>query len=149
MLRNSFQTRTLHARTVRATNATFLVIAATCLAEPKAAAQQTGSMSKQSAALGISSPRVVQPTDIQTQRTGSAAAVSNTRRSASVRPIIIGVVLGGAVGAFVGHEVVGAPQSCPTSPGDSCGNSRLGTTGFAVSGALIGGLAAALLTKLR
>lgn len=71
----------------------------------------------------------------------------SVRRSAArrtLRPVILGTVLGAGLGAFVGHQVAGGQTTCPLSPDYPCTARGPGDISGAVSGALIGGLAGAL-----
>ncbi len=149
MLIESFHQAITRSRTARAAKTILLVIGALFVANTSAAAQQTRYALSRSATLDASSSRATTADGIQGRRLAVSVA-SASRSAASIRPIIFGVVLGTIAGAYVGHEIVGARQSCPTSPGSSCGNNQtLSTIGFAVSGALVGGVTGALITRSR
>lgn len=72
----------------------------------------------------------------------SASATTSTLR---LRPILVGIALGGVAGAVIGHEIGGGPRSCPTSPGYSCGTPTIGTFSGAVLGLVLGGAVGALI----
>jgi len=148
MQSETLSNKVLLRRTSQAARVIVVVLATFILPKSTAAAQQSAPMSGQPPVVGVTTRQFVQRIDIRSKRLASRTPTS-LRDSTSIRPIIIGVVLGGAVGALVGHEIAGAPQSCPTSPNHTCGNAKLGTVGFAVSGALIGGIAGFLITRWR
>lgn len=75
---------------------------------------------------------------------------TNSRRS-SIRPVAIGVIVGGVLGSIAGHSMGTKGYSCPTAPGLSCkdpgspGNAVRG----ALTGAILGGVIGLLVTRLR
>ena len=132
-------------RLSRVAKASAIVLAVLFMASTSAAAQQTRSEFAQ------------QPTRLEAMtRQASPDRASSPRLRVSVAPasrrrhVIVGALLGAIAGAYVGHEIVGAPQSCPTTPGSSCGHNRtLATVGLGVSGAVIGGPTGALVSRWR
>jgi len=145
MLTGSLRREASLERLGRAVKASLIVLAALFMVSASTAAQQTRSgltqrptrlemMSRQSSVDPASSPRL-----------GGSVEPASRRRY-----VFVGALVGAIAGAYIGHEIVGAPQSCPATPGSSCGHNRtLATVGFGVSGAVIGGLTGALVSRWR
>lgn len=62
------------------------------------------------------------------------------------RPLLLGALIGGAAGAYIGYEN-GKPESCPTYPGVACQQPRWGTATGAIGGAVVGGIVGFLFEK--
>ncbi len=133
-------------RAIQGSRVILIVILGIVLPCAAAKAQQPDSTGKASTSFPITSLSVVQMTGYP-QKPAVLPAETDRRHSSSVRPIIIGAVIGGALGAFIGHETVGAPSSCATSPNYACDHNGFGTFGFALSGAFLGGLAGLVISR--